>query len=117
MYFCILYVILKKKGDVKMKTTKILSLLLAVVILISTVFSVTAFATADDGTYKNFKYTVTDENSAVISKYTGNESSVIIPESINGYPVTEIGNSAFKGNFSTLSGIVMLSSPVQSLNA
>ncbi len=83
-----------------MKTTKILSLLLAVVILISTVFSVTAFATADDGTYKNFKYTVTDENSAVISKYTGNESSVEIPESINGYPVTEIGDSAFKGNFS-----------------
>lgn len=83
-----------------MKTTKILSLLLAVVILISTVFSVTAFATADDGTYKNFKYTVTDENSAVISKYTGNESSVEIPESINGYHVTEIGDSAFKGNFS-----------------
>lgn len=83
-----------------MKTTKILSLLLAVVILISTVFSVTAFATADDGTYKNFKYTVTDENSAVISKYTGNEASVEIPESINGYPVAEIGNSAFKGNFS-----------------
>lgn len=83
-----------------MKTTKILSLLLAVVILISTVFSVTAFAAAEDGTYKNFKYTVTDENSAVISKYTGNESSVIIPESVNGYPVTEIGNSAFKGNFS-----------------
>lgn len=83
-----------------MKTTKILSLLLTAVILISTVFSVTAFATADDGTYKNFKYTVTDENSAVISKYTGNESSVEIPESINGYPVTEIGDSAFKGNFS-----------------
>lgn len=83
-----------------MKTTKILSLLLAVVILISTVFSVTAFAAAEDGTYKNFKYTVTDENSAVISKYTGNEASVEIPESINGYPVTEIGDSAFKGNFS-----------------
>ena len=83
-----------------MKTTKILSLLLAVVILISTVFSVTAFAAAEDGTYKNFKYTGTDENSAVISKYTGNESSVEIPESINGYPVTEIGDSAFKGNFS-----------------
>ena len=83
-----------------MKTTKILSLLLAVVILISIVFSVTAFAAAEDGTYKNFKYTVTDENSAVISKYTGNEASVEIPESINGYPVTEIGDSAFKGNFS-----------------
>lgn len=83
-----------------MKTTKILSLLLAALILISTVFSVTAFAAAEDGTYKNFKYTVTDENSAVISKYTGNEASVEIPESINGYPVTEIGDSAFKGNFS-----------------
>ena len=83
-----------------MKTTKILSLVLTALILISTVFSVTAFATADDGTYKNFKYTVTDENSAVIIKYTGNESSVKIPESVNGYPVTEIGDSAFKGNFS-----------------
>lgn len=83
-----------------MKTTKILSLVLTALILVSTVFSVTAFATADDGTYKNFKYTVTDENSAVIIKYTGNESSVKIPESVNGYPVTEIGDSVFKGNFS-----------------
>ena len=33
-----------------MKTTKILSLVLTALILVSTVFSVTAFATADDGT-------------------------------------------------------------------
>ncbi|MCI5727383.1 MAG: leucine-rich repeat protein [Clostridium sp.] len=83
-----------------MKIKKILSLVLVTVILIQTLFSVTTFATADNGTYKNFKYTVTDENLVVISKYIGNESSVNIPESINNYPVTEIGDSAFKGNFS-----------------
>lgn len=85
-----------------MKTTRItkpLSLVLAAVILISTVFSVTTFAAVDDGTYKNFKYTVTDENSAVITKYIGNETSIKIPESINGHPVEKIGDGAFKGNY------------------
>lgn len=85
-----------------MKTTRItkpLSLVLVAVILISTVFSVTTFAAVDDGTYKNFKYIVTDENSAVITEYIGNESSVKIPESINGHPVEKIGDGAFKGNY------------------
>lgn len=82
------------------RITKTLSLALVAVILISTVFSITTFAAVDDGTYKNFKYTVTDENSAVITEYIGNEASVKIPESINGHPVEKIGNNAFKGNYS-----------------
>lgn len=103
MYFLVLYVIIKRERfDVQMnstKTTKILSLVLVAVILISTVFSSTAFAAADNGTYKNFKYTVTDKNTAEITKYIGSESSVKIPESINGHAVEKIGDGAFKGNY------------------
>lgn len=81
------------------RITKILSLVLVMMILITTVSSVTTFAVTDGDTYKNYKYTVTDEKTAVINKYIGRESSVKIPESINGYPVKEIGDEAFKGNF------------------
>ncbi len=77
---------------------KTVSIILAVIVMFSTVFSVTTFA-ADDGVYNDFKYTVNSDNSVTISEYTGNDSSVKIPDSIGGKNVESIGNSAFKGNF------------------
>ncbi len=77
---------------------KTVSLILAVIVMFSTVFSLTTFA-ADDGVYKDFKYTVSSDNSVTISGYTGNDSSVKIPDSIGGKTVESIGNSAFKGNY------------------
>lgn len=41
-----------------------------------------------------FLYTV-KENSAVITGYTGNEETLVIPSSIDGYAVSEISDSAF----------------------
>ncbi len=44
-----------------------------------------------------YEYKVENGN-AVITKYTGKEEKVVIPESLGGYPVTRIGDSAFESN-------------------
>ena len=48
-------------------------------------------------TDNNFRYTVRD-NEVTITKYTGSEASVTIPDKINGYPVVYIGEYAFSYN-------------------
>ncbi len=48
-------------------------------------------------TPNGFCYTV-HNNGVTITKYTGSYSTVIIPEKINGYPVTHIGEYAFENN-------------------
>lgn len=45
----------------------------------------------------NYRFTVKSDNTLTITKYTGQESNVNIPQSIGGKTVTEIGSSAFKG--------------------
>ena len=71
------------------KHTKIMSLLLAVVMIISAIPITASAATYDDLTYtvSNGKVTITACNTSAIS--------VVIPETIEGYPVTEIGYYAF----------------------
>ena len=81
-----------KEGQFNEKTV---SLILAMIVMFSTVSSVTTFAT-DDGVYKDFKYTVNSDSSVTISGYTGNDSSVKIPDSIGGKSVESIGNSVTK---------------------
>ena len=45
-----------------------------------------------------FKYALnTDETGYIIQEYTGSETSVTIPEEIEGLPVVSIGLSAFRG--------------------
>lgn len=47
----------------------------------------------------DFEYTLnTDVDEITITKYIGSGTSVEIPASIDGYPVTAIGDDAFKGN-------------------
>ena len=46
--------------------------------------------------YGDYEYSIVDNN-AVIDKYTGSDSTVIVPDNIDGYDVTEIGDSAFAG--------------------
>ena len=46
--------------------------------------------------YGDYEYSIVDNN-AVIDKYTGSDSTVIVPNNIDGYDVTEIGDSAFSG--------------------
>lgn len=99
-----------KEGQFNEKTV---SLILAMIVMFSTVSSVTTFAT-DDGVYKDFKYTVNSDSSVTISGYTGNDSSVKIPDSIGGKSVESIGNSVTKigkAAFSGCSSLAKISIP------
>lgn len=49
-----------------------------------------------------FEYEIND-NSVTILKFIGNQADVVIPPEIDGYPVTRIGNNAFRGNLSLTS--------------
>lgn len=44
-----------------------------------------------------FEYEIVDGN-AIIVGYNGSDTNLTIPETINGYPVAKIGESAFEGN-------------------
>ena len=44
--------------------------------------------------YGNFDYRITSDG-VTIDSYTGNEENIVIPDVINGYAVTAIGNNAF----------------------
>ena len=45
----------------------------------------------------NFKYSINDDNTVTITKYTGSEENVVIPDTIEGLPVVSIGDFAFQG--------------------
>ncbi len=53
-------------------------------------------AVGDSGSYDGFNYKVTSDTTAMITKYTGSESEVVVPEKIGNYTVTTIGNTAFQ---------------------
>ena len=50
------------------------------------------------GSEGNFKYAIHENGKVQILKYIGNESHVIIPDNLLGYPVSYIGNLAFAEN-------------------
>ncbi len=52
-------------------------------------------ATTETAPKAGFTYTVTDGN-ATLTGYTGSETSIVVPTSIDGYTVTAIGDSAFR---------------------
>ena len=52
-----------------------------------------------------FNYT-TFGNRATITQYTGTNSNVIIPDAINGWPVTDIGFTAFSQNESVTNVVI-----------
>lgn len=47
----------------------------------------------------DFKYDVYENNTAVISEYTGNEKDIVFPDTIDGYPVVGIGKVDFRSRF------------------
>ena len=49
-----------------------------------------------------YTYTVSAENTATITNYTGSDTELVIPDSLGGYPVTGIGESAFAKKVSFL---------------
>lgn len=62
---------------------------------------------------KIFEYELDDAGHATITKYCGNVYALIIPEELDGYSVTAIGEQAFKGNGSL--GSVVVPNKVESI--
>jgi hypothetical protein len=48
--------------------------------------------------YTIYTYDLDDDNNATITGYYGNVSTLMIPETIDGYSVVAIGESAFENN-------------------
>lgn len=90
---------------------KTISILLSIVIILCVFTSaIPSFAL----TYNNFTYEIVDEN-VVITKYTGSESTVLVPSQIDGLNVQKIGENAFKDNKTITS--VTVSSGVKDIGA
>ncbi|MCH5317266.1 MAG: leucine-rich repeat protein [Eubacterium sp.] len=87
-----------------MKNKRVLSLLLAVMILLSSLpfAGVTAFA-AKSG---DFEYRVLDDGTAEITGYNGYGFDITIPSELDGYTVTSIGDYAFYSCYSIESIII-----------
>lgn len=78
---------------------RLLSALLSVAMLF-TFLPTAAFAASTTFTVDKIQYTVTDEGAKTVSvtKYTGTDPNVVIPDKIQGYTVTAIGENAFKSS-------------------
>ena len=59
---------------------------------VDTAVTVSAAETTADG---NFAYEVNEDGGVTITRYTGSDTEVVIPSTINGKKVTSIGNYAF----------------------
>ena len=46
----------------------------------------------------DFTYSVLSDNTAQITGYSGTAANLIVPDKLDGYTVTRIGDSAFRGN-------------------
>ena len=104
----------------KIKLTKITSLLLTF-ILVCSIFAVmptevsavnddlasvssnNGTSVGDEAAISDFIYTVNDDGTATITKYNGNDALLVIPNEIDGHTVTAIGRAAFSGCTSLIS--------------
>ncbi|MGN1165719.1 MAG: leucine-rich repeat domain-containing protein, partial [Lachnospiraceae bacterium] len=63
----------------------------------------TSSGTGSDGSvFVLYTYTLDEDNNATITGYNGNAKVLMIPETIDGYTVTAIGESTFKNNTSLI---------------
>ena len=85
-----------------MKKTKILSVLLSLVMIITAIsmMPVGSFAATPESA---FSYTTGSDGTVTITKYNGSASNVEIPNTIAGKAVTAIGDEAFSENENLLS--------------
>ena len=79
---------------------KLLSVFLSVVILLSMISETNYSVFAEDLAvfeFNGFNYTI-DDDAVTITGYIGTDDKLVIPETINDYPVTAIGENAFSAN-------------------
>ena len=99
---------------------KLLCILISALLITSTLLTAyaadisnTAFATSDEAEtelkenyYNGFYYYIDYHSTAKIEKYDGDETDLIIPKTIDGYYVTEIGFAAFE-NCQNLKSVII----------
>lgn len=63
-------------------------------------FTIPVSTMSDDTVYTegSFKYAVYDDETALITEHTGDEAEIVIPDKLGGYTVTTIGAGAFYEN-------------------
>ena len=97
------------------RMNKLLNGLLAGAFLLCvTVGGVSAPAKAAEGTAAGFNYTV-ENGGATITGYTGDATSLVIPDELEGKEVLKIGSGTFKGNTTLLS--VTISDKVEEIGS
>ena len=95
-----------KTAKISKHQKKFLSVLLAIVMVVSALPLTYITAAADDS--GNYSYTVISEadKTCKITDYKGTAADLVIPESIDGYAVTRIGSAAFYGCYALTSVVI-----------
>lgn len=75
---------------------RILGIVTSLMLVIS-MATILPVMTASADTYGDYEYTAIDEDSVMITKYTGTGDIVIVPSDIDGKAVKAIGERAFRG--------------------
>ncbi|MDY2855946.1 MAG: hypothetical protein SOT38_02445, partial [Oscillospiraceae bacterium] len=75
------------------KLNKITSVLLSAIMVIG-IFSVIPFAASATEKTKDWEYTISN-GEVTVTKYIGTATDVVIPETIEGKPVTEVSEFCF----------------------
>ncbi len=91
------------------KSKKIISLLLSILMIITSIPLMAVNSFAEDTNTKTsgyYEYTVLEDGTAEITKYTGSTTELSIPSEIDGYSVTSIGDVAF-GSCTALTSITI----------
>lgn len=87
------------KKRINPKVLMIAAIALAAVIIVTAGVTVAVVVSGnqegENTSYNSFSYSVNDNNGITITGYTGEEKDVVVPESIDGMTVTEIGTKAF----------------------
>lgn len=81
-----------KNNKIKKIFGRTLSVILTVFLLLGTIPIVGVSAVENTS---NFEYYLKDDNTVIITSYEGNDINVVIPQYIDGYPVTSIGHYTF----------------------
>ena len=83
--------------------------LLVLMVIVLTVSVATAF-TEESGRLEesgvDFKYYIMSDGTAQIVEYTGSAKNLVLPEKLDGHPVTHIGDQAFRKCYSLVTVVI-----------
>lgn len=74
--------------------------------LVTALLLMTACACAEPFIFGDYEYSLLEDGTAEITKYTGNEEVLVVPDELDGYRVTAIGTTAFY-SCQTLTGVIL----------